>query len=404
MTPLLPSVNAVLNATAAVLLVWGYVLIRRKRIQTHRKVMTAAFVTSCLFLVCYLVYHAQVGSVRFPGTGAIRTIYLTILGTHTVLAATVPVLAIITLRRGLAGRYDRHRKIARWTLPIWLYVSVTGVVVYVMLYHMPVVAAGGPRILVHGHRGARARRPENTIPAFEYAIQEGVDALEMDMAVTKDNVIVISHDPILEAPVCNGPQPKAVIHELTLAEVRQWDCGALRNPNFANQQPVAGTRMPTLDDVFRLAPRGSFDYNIETKSFPDKPQYTPAPEEFARMVLAKVREYGLEKRIILQSFDFRTLVAMKNLAPEIRLSALTETDPRDFAAIAKEAEAGIVSPNFHLVTPEKVEAAHRAGLQVAPWTVNTPQDWDRMIQAKVDAIISDDPAELIAWLKSRGLR
>ena len=136
MTPVLPSINAALNATAAVLLVWGYRLIRRKRIQTHRKVMIAAFITSCLFLVCYLVYHAQVGTVRFPHTGAIRTVYLSILGTHTVLAALVPILAIITLRRGLAGRYDRHRRIARWTLPIWLYVSVTGVVVYWMLYHL----------------------------------------------------------------------------------------------------------------------------------------------------------------------------------------------------------------------------------------------------------------------------
>jgi len=136
MTPLLPTVNAFLNATAAVLLVTGYSLIRRKRVQTHRKVMIAAFITSCLFLVCYLVYHAQVGSVRFPHEGTIRTVYLTILGTHTVLAALVPVLAIITLRRGLAARFDKHRKIARWTLPIWLYVSVTGVVVYVMLYHL----------------------------------------------------------------------------------------------------------------------------------------------------------------------------------------------------------------------------------------------------------------------------
>lgn len=135
MIPILPTVNAVLNATAAVLLVWGYSLIRRKRIDTHRKVMTAAFVTSCLFLVCYLVYHAQVGSKRFPGTGTIRTVYLTILATHTVLAAAVPVLAIITLRRGLSKRFDKHRRIARWTLPIWLYVSVTGVVVYWMLYH-----------------------------------------------------------------------------------------------------------------------------------------------------------------------------------------------------------------------------------------------------------------------------
>jgi len=136
MIPALPSVNAILNATAAVLLVWGYTLIRRKRIAQHRKVMTAAFVTSCLFLVCYIVYHAQAGSKHFPGTGTIRAVYLSILGTHTILAAAVPVLAIVTLRRGLAARYDRHRRIARWTLPIWLYVSVTGVVVYVMLYRI----------------------------------------------------------------------------------------------------------------------------------------------------------------------------------------------------------------------------------------------------------------------------
>ena len=132
----LPSINAALNATAAVLLVWGYTLIRRKRIQTHRKVMLAAFATSSLFLICYIVYHAQVGSVRFAKTGSIRTVYLSILATHTLLAATVPVLAVITLSRGLTARFDKHRKIARWTLPIWLYVSVTGVVVYLMLYHM----------------------------------------------------------------------------------------------------------------------------------------------------------------------------------------------------------------------------------------------------------------------------
>jgi uncharacterized membrane protein YozB (DUF420 family) len=136
MTPILPSVNAVLNATAAVLLVWGYTLIRRKRFVQHRRVMQTAFVVSCLFLVCYLVYHYQVGSVRFPKTGAIKILYLSILGTHTILAAAVPVLAIITLRRGLSARYDKHRRIARWTLPIWLYVSVTGVVVYLMLYHL----------------------------------------------------------------------------------------------------------------------------------------------------------------------------------------------------------------------------------------------------------------------------
>ena len=132
----LPVVNASLNATAAVLLVWGYILIRRRSIAAHRKVMLAAFATSTVFLACYLIYHYNVGSVRFPRTGAIRTLYLSILTTHTILAAAVPPLAIVTLSRGLGSRFDRHRKIARWALPVWLYVSVTGVIVYLMLYQM----------------------------------------------------------------------------------------------------------------------------------------------------------------------------------------------------------------------------------------------------------------------------
>lgn len=132
----LPTVNATLNATAAVLLVTGYILIRRRQIAAHRRVMLTAFAVSVVFLICYLVYHAQVGSVPFPGHGPIRTVYFTILITHTILAACVPVLAIITLNRALKARFDKHRQIARWTFPIWLYVSVTGVVVYVMLYHL----------------------------------------------------------------------------------------------------------------------------------------------------------------------------------------------------------------------------------------------------------------------------
>ena len=112
----------------------AFLLIKQRRIQAHKRVMITAFVVSSLFLISYLIYHAQVGSVHYPRTGAIRTVYLTILTTHTILAATVPVLAIITLRRGLKGNFIRHKAIARWTLPIWLYVSITGVVVYLMLY------------------------------------------------------------------------------------------------------------------------------------------------------------------------------------------------------------------------------------------------------------------------------
>lgn len=132
----LPTLNAILNSTSAVLIVIGYCLIRARRIEAHRRTMLAAFTTSTLFLISYLVYHAQVGSVHFKGTGAIRIVYFTILLTHTILAAVVAPMVVVTLFRGLKGRFEKHRKLARVTLPVWLYVSVTGVVVYGMLYHL----------------------------------------------------------------------------------------------------------------------------------------------------------------------------------------------------------------------------------------------------------------------------
>ena len=132
----LPVLNATLNGLAALLLIAGYILIRQGRREAHRQVMLAAFGISVLFLISYLVYHYQVGSVRFQGQGTIRTVYLSILLTHTVLAAAVPFLALITFRRAFANNIAGHRRIAKWTLPIWLYVSVTGVVVYWMLYRL----------------------------------------------------------------------------------------------------------------------------------------------------------------------------------------------------------------------------------------------------------------------------
>lgn len=130
----LPLLNASLNATSAALLLLGYVFIRTRRVRLHRAAMLAAFIVSTLFLISYLVYHANVGSKPFPGHGAVRPVYFAILISHIVLAATVPPLALITLIRGLRARFERHVAVARWTLPIWLYVSVTGVVIYVMLY------------------------------------------------------------------------------------------------------------------------------------------------------------------------------------------------------------------------------------------------------------------------------
>jgi glycerophosphoryl diester phosphodiesterase len=259
-----------------------------------------------------------------------------------------------------------------------------------------------PHVAVHGHRGARALRPENTIPAFEYAIAAGVDALELDMAVTKDNVLVVSHDPFLEAPVCSGgPKPKAAIHQLTFEETQHWDCGAMQNSNFPRQQTQPGTRMPTLDEVFSLAPRGHFLFNIETKSSPDHPELAPPPDEFARLVLAAIKKHHLEQRVVVQSFDWRTLHAMKKLDPTILLSGLYAGKPRSFVEIGRESGAAIISPEYHLVTREEVQAAHAAGFTVLPWTPNETADWKRLVDAGVDGIITDDPAALITFLKSQ---
>lgn len=136
-----PTLNATLNAASAVLLGCGYVMIRRRRIAAHKACMLAAFACSTAFLVSYVLYHLRAGVIHFTGQGWIRPFYLALLGSHTVLAIVIVPLALITLYRALAGRFERHRQIARWTLPIWFYVSVTGVVVYFLLYHL----YAGPR-------------------------------------------------------------------------------------------------------------------------------------------------------------------------------------------------------------------------------------------------------------------
>ena len=262
-------------------------------------------------------------------------------------------------------------------------------------------------ILVHGHRGARARWPENTLPAFRYAIEHGVDVLELDVAVTKDNVPVVSHDPLINATICSGPKTGIPIHTLTLAELREYDCGAKQNPLFATQIPVPGTRVPTLDEVFDLSSdrnnNTTVQFNVETKIFADHPEYTPSPEAFTQLILDLVRKHGIEKRVILQSFDPRTLHVMKKLDPSIRRAALFEVE-REWPEVAREFEATHISPLYSLVTKERVAWAHAAGLEVVPWTANEPEDWAKLADDGVDAIISDDPAALIVWLKGRRLR
>lgn len=291
--------------------------------------------------------------------------------------------------------------------------------------------ASAETILVHAHRGGRAARPENTLASFEYGIEQGADVLELDLAVTKDNVLVVSHSPYLTQPAsddprmtaalanerkCDGPTLPAgtLIHSLTLAQLRQYDCGAHTLAAFPHQVAVPHTPIPTFDEVLDLAPQGTFQFNVETKIFPNRQEITPSPEEFVAMIDKAVKQRHLESRVILQSFDFRTLHAMKALDPQIRLSALfgkarydgmmgiTDSD-KSFAHIAKVAGADILSPDASLVTPEEVKTAHDLGLQVAPYTANTEEEWKRLADAHVDAIITDDPAALLAWLRAQKL-
>jgi glycerophosphoryl diester phosphodiesterase len=226
-------------------------------------------------------------------------------------------------------------------------------------------------LLVHGHRGARARRPENTLEGFQYAVSIGADFVELDVAVTCDDVPVLSHDPVLR---CGQ-----VIRTLTFAELRRAD-----------------PSVPTLDEVLAL---DGIRFNIEMKSYPGYPEFTPSPERCAELLLDAIRRNRRETQVIVESFDWRILTAMKRCASDIPLAALTETAPLDIPP-----EASILAAEYRLLTPEIIAAMHARGIQVVPWTVNSPGDWERFAQAGVDGIITDDPAALIDWLKGHGLR
>jgi len=290
--------------------------------------------------------------------------------------------------------------------------KLSWLVLAALLLAAPAWAA--PKIQVHGHRGCRGFRPENTLAAFHEALSFGVDVLELDLAVTKDGVIVVSHNPDIDPAICLGPDGKPAeekaIHSLTLAEVQGYDCGSLKNPKFERQIPVPGQRIPRLAEVFDLVKDSSFpgaktvEFNIETKIFPGDPDKAPAPAEFAKAVADVVKKHGLESRVIVQSFDRRTLDELRKLEPRIRRSMLTSDNLVDFAAVAKAQKVDIISPYYLWITKPDVDALHKLKVQVAPWTVNDEAGWAKVIDMGADAIITDYPHDLIAYLKKRGLR
>lgn len=264
-------------------------------------------------------------------------------------------------------------------------------------------------VIVQGHRGCRGLLPENTLPAFKAALEGGADVLEMDLAVSKEGELVISHDPFINPVICRykdgSPlERQLLIHDLTLAEIKSFDCGSLKHPNFEQQRPVPYTEIPTLEEVFELVrtstnPRAlSIGFNIETKIFTKNPEYTVGPDEFVTLIMKAFKMSGFMERITLQSFDFRILTKAKAVDPLIKTVALVDDPSINMPLLGKQLDVFAVSPDFKLLSEELVVMLHEAGLEVIPWTINTIEDWQRAINMGVDAIITDYPQALRNYL------
>jgi glycerophosphoryl diester phosphodiesterase len=262
------------------------------------------------------------------------------------------------------------------------------------------------KLSVHGHRGSRGTHPENTLPAFQEAVASGAHVLELDMHLTKDDLVVISHEPDLTAAHCRYTSGKAIgapipIRSITAKELSQFECGIIAQERFPDQKQIAGVPMPSLDTFLTWKKKNApkLEMNIETKMTADDPKWIPDPEHFARRVIDTLKHHGAVDKAILQSFDFRTLAAAKKIDPKLRLSALFETE-KDFCAATAKAGAQFASPEWTLVTPEQVAQCHSLGIQVAPWTANTVDQWRRLLECGVDAIITDYPRKLVGYLAS----
>ena len=294
---------------------------------------------------------------------------------------------------------------------------------------------------LEAHRGGRGLRPENTLAAYDFALAIGVTTLEIDLAVTKDGVLVISHDPYLNPDLVRTPDGKWLagkgppIHTLTQDELKRYDIGRL-NPEsayarqFPEQRHEDGEHFPTLSEVFALVKAHSrpVRFNLETKVTPDNSGDTVDPETFARLTVDAIRKAGLASETTIQSFDWRTLVAAKKLAPEIETVCLTietagnDTVQRDAEApspwlaglrtrdhdgslprTVKAAGCATWSPFWRNVTAANVAESHALGLMVLPWTVNEPWDMTHLIDMNVDGLITDYPDRARRVMASKDL-
>lgn len=270
-----------------------------------------------------------------------------------------------------------------------------------VLLYTAVALAQSQTPLVMGHRGCRALRSENTLAAFRHAVELGVDVVEFDTVVTADDRIIVNHDVSVNLENCSlpdGPAPAGplYIRLMSFAALQRFDCGTRQNANYPQQVPVPGARMPALSEVLELLRDADVDLMIETKMARDADSHFVPPGHFAKLLYQEIKRHGVSDRVILQSFDHRTLREMNRLAPAIRLCLLNpRTRLDDYLAPARDLNATYQFINWAIIEPGDVEALHSVGIKVFSGTTDDPKVWRRLHDLNVDGILTDDPAGLL---------
>lgn len=323
--------------------------------------------------------------------------------------------------------------------------ALVAVLASMALAWCPTASAQPAGFDLQSHRGGRGETTEESLRAFAKSLELGVTTLELDVVITKDVQPLVWHDPVIDATKCSDTGPAApgdpqypyvgkLVHELTLAQIRTLDCGR-RLSGFPSAEVVAGNRIATLPEVFALADayRADVWFNIETKVEADKPETSAGPQEFVDVILAAVRASGRSDKVMIQSFDWRTLPMVKRADPALRLVALWDEttwvpgsvwlagiDPArvpDPITAATMVGANVVSPGYSVpygLTPKDpnfalvadaafVARAHARGLQVVPWTINDADAMNAQIDAGADGIITDFPTVLRGVMAARGM-
>lgn len=263
------------------------------------------------------------------------------------------------------------------------------------------------KIAIHGHRGARSILPENTMAAIKYAVENDIEVLEFDLAVTKDKKLILSHDPFINSKICHIPKKfqgaKTPFYFINLKDALEIDCGKNQPKKYPKQKAIKGERIPSLKAILEYLNKVKYKglLNIETKIFPYHPEVTPTPNEFAKLVVDEVKIYHKQRNIIIQSFDYRTLVKVQKLNKKLKTSLLTYGNLLPLVPIFKKHKFNYWSPNHKWMTKKMIKDLEKLGVETHPWTLNKPEEWKKAIAKGVHGIITDDPVALKDYFKRK---